>query len=178
MESIGWGYNTPRKFQSDLEKIMAKPILINSDDPILKSLNFRAYRSKVERRVIPFMPSPDEPQTLEIDTPWGEQLLATHGDFLTSEVVSPNDFWPVDPSIFEETYVLIRPGYTVKMAKNLLVPLTDLTKGDLNQLVSIVTLEGTVTVRAGDFYLAKGGKGEIWPFPREKVDTLLVPWED
>jgi hypothetical protein len=41
--------------------------------------------------------------------------------------------------------------------------------------VTVVTLEGDETVRAGDFYLAKGIKGEIWPYPKEKVKDVMMP---
>jgi hypothetical protein len=54
--------------------------------------------------------------------------------------------------------------------------LTDIT-GDPDQEVKVVTLEGEETVRAGDFYLAKGIKGEIWPYPREKIKDVLMPIE-
>ena len=83
--------------------IMDNLIVITSDDPILQALNFKPYRSKVERRVIPFMPAPDEPQTMDIKTPWGAVLTAKSGDFLISEVDAPNDFWPIDAVIFEES---------------------------------------------------------------------------
>src|SRR6266498_2304447 len=107
---------------------MSDPDVIKSTDPILSKLNFKPYRSKVERRVVPFLPSPYEPQTMEINTPWGAQLTARKGDFLVSEVATPNDYWPVDPVIFEESYVIIRPGYCIKKAITLLVPLTDITR--------------------------------------------------
>jgi hypothetical protein len=42
-------------------------------------------------------------------------------------------------------------------------------------MVTVETMEGPVTVRAGDFYLAKGVQGEIWPYPKEKVENALVP---
>ena len=154
---------------------MREPIVITSDDSILNTLDFKPYRSKVERRVILFLPSPGEPQTMEIKTPWGSQLTATLGDFLVSELETPNDYWPVDPLIFEQSYIMLRPGYCVKKAVTLLVPLTDLTNSDADQLVSVVTLEGTETVRAGDFFLAKGVKGEIWPYPRDKIDDVMMP---
>jgi hypothetical protein len=156
---------------------MNNPILITSDDPVLNSLNFKPYRSKVERRVIPFVPPPDRPQTMEVDTPWGQQLTARRGDFLVSEVDKPHDFWPVDPLIFDDSYILIRPGYCVKKAITLLVPLTDLTHGNPDQLVTVVSLEGGETVRAGDFYLAKGIKGEIWAYPKEKINDVMTPAE-
>ena len=148
--------------------------MITSKDSILESLNFKPYRSKVERRVVPFFPKSGEPQTLEIDTPWGTHLTARKGDFLVSEVETPDDYWCIDPVIFEESYVIIRPGYCVKKAVTLLVPLTDLTI-DPNQEVTVVTLEGDETVRAGDFYLAKGIKGEIWPYPKEKINDVMMP---
>jgi hypothetical protein len=155
---------------------MSEPLVITSSDSILKELNFKAYRSKVERRVVPFLPAPHEPQTLEIDTPWGTRLTARKGDFLVSEIAAPEDYWSIDPAIFEESYVIIRPGYCIKKAITLLVPLTDITH-DPNQLVTVVTLEGPETVRAGDFYLAKGIKGEIWPYPKEKINDVMTPVE-
>ena len=154
------------------------PIVITSDDSILESLPFKPYRSKVERRVIPFVPSLDEPQTMEVNTPWGAQLTAKRGDFLVSEVEKPHDFWPVDPTIFEESYVLIRPGYCVKKAITLLTPLTDIAQGDPDQMVTVVSMEGAETVRAGDFYLAKGIKGEIWAYPKDKINEVMVPAEE
>jgi hypothetical protein len=157
-------------------RIKTEPLVITSSDPILRRLDFKPFRSKVERRVVPFFPSPDEPQTMEINTPWGTQLTARKGDFLISEVDTPNDYWSVDPVIFEESYVLIRPGYCIKKAITLLAPLTDIT-GDPDRQVTVVTLEGDETVRAGDFYLAKGIKGEIWPYPVEKIDDVMMPAE-
>ncbi|HSL31568.1 MAG TPA: hypothetical protein VK900_20375 [Anaerolineales bacterium] len=155
---------------------MTEQLMITSSNPILETLNFKPYRSTVERRVVPFFPAPGSPQTMEINTPWGTQLTASKGDFLVSEVDTPDDYWPVDPVIFEESYVIIRPGYCVKKAVTLLVPLTDIT-GDPDQEVTVATLEGNVTVRAGDFYLAKGVKGEVWPYPKEKVGNVLMPVE-
>jgi hypothetical protein len=156
---------------------MSEPIVITSSDSLLGNLDFRPYRSKVERRVVPFFPNPDEPQSMEIDTPWGSQLTAKKGDFLVSEIDTPNDYWPIDPVIFEESYVIIRPGYCVKSAVTLLVPLTDITRGDEDQMVTVVSLEGPLTVRAGDFYLAKGVKGEVWPYPKDKVLDVMIPAE-
>ncbi|HET6821706.1 MAG TPA: hypothetical protein VFH34_03600 [Anaerolineales bacterium] len=155
-------------------KIESKPLVITSSDSILETLDFKPYRSKVERRVVPFFPKPDQPQTLEIETPWGTRLTARKGDFLVSEIETPDDYWAIDPVIFEESYVIIRPGYCVKKAITLLVPLTDVT-GDPDQEVTVVTLEGDETVRAGDFYLAKGIKGEIWPYPKEKIKDVMTP---
>jgi hypothetical protein len=89
-------------------------------------------------------------------------------------VETPEDYWAIDPVIFEESYVIIRPGYCVKKAVTLLVPLTDITR-DQDREVTVVTLEGEETVRAGDFYLAKGVKGEIWPYPKEKIKDVMTP---
>ena len=154
---------------------MKDPIVITSDDSILKTLDFRPYRSKVERRVIPFMPMPNEDQFMDIKTPWGAVLTAKSGDFLISELDKPNDFWPIDATIFEESYALIRPGYCVKKAVTLLVPLTEVTHGDPDAFVIVVSLEGSETVRAGDFYLAKGVKGEVWAYPKDKIQHVMVP---
>ena len=153
---------------------MNDPIVITSDDPILNTLNFKPYRSKVERRVLPFMPGPNEPQAMEVMTPWGSQLTAKPGDFLISELETPNDYWPIDPVIFEDSYVIIRPGYCIKKAVTLLAPLTDITH-DPDRMVTVVSLEGEETVRAGDFFLAKGVKGEIWPYPMEKIADVMMP---
>lgn len=152
---------------------MSEPLIITSSDPILSTLNFKSYRSKVERRVVPFLPAPDDPQTLEINTPWGSQLIAHKGDFLISEIATPNDFWSIDPVIFDESYVITRPGYCAKNAVTLLVPLTDIT-GSPERQVTVITLEGPETVRAGDFYLAKGVKGEIWPYPKGKIFEVMT----
>ena len=130
----------------------------------------------MQRRVVPFFPAPGEAQTMEISTPWGTHLTARKGDFLISEVDTPDDYWPVDPVIFEESYAIIRPGYCVKTGVTLLVPLTDITH-DPHRQVTVVTLEGSETVEAGDFYLAKGVQGEIWPYPKEKVGEVMVPLE-
>ena len=155
-------------------KVRSDPLTITSSDSLLEKLNFKPYRSKVERRVVPFFPAPGDPQTLEIKTPWGAQLTARKGDFLVSEVETPDDYWPIDPVIFEDSYVIIRPGYCVKKAITLLVPLTEVTN-DPEREVTVVSLEGPETVRAGDFYLAKGIKGEIWPYPKEKIDDVMMP---
>ena len=154
---------------------MTEPIVITSDDPILNTMDFKPYRSKVERRVIPFMPMPNEVQSMDIKTPWGAILTAKSGDFLISELEKPNDFWPIDATIFEESYILVRPGFCVKKAVTLLVPLTDMTHGDPNIMVTVVSMEGATTVRAGDFYLAKGVKGEVWAYPKDKIEDVMMP---
>lgn len=152
-------------------------LVITSADPILKTLDFKPYRSKVERRVLPFVPGADEPQTLQLKTTWGGVLTAKPGDMLISELETPNDYWPIDAGIFEESYEMIRPGYCVKKAVTLLVPLTDLTDGDPDRIVIVESLEGSETVRAGDFYLAKGVRGEIWAYQKKKIGKILMPVE-
>jgi hypothetical protein len=156
---------------------MNDPLVLTSSDPVLSTLHFKPFRSKVERRVVPFLPGPDEPQSIEINTPWGGQLTAHKGDFLVSEVATPNDFWAIDPVIFEESYIITRPGFCMKKAITLLVPLTDLTGGDPDRQVTVISLEGPETVRAGDFFLAKGVRGEIWPYPKDKIEDVFVPAE-
>jgi len=156
---------------------MSEPIVLKSDDPILNTLKFKPYRSTVQRRVVPFIPKEGQPQTMEIITPWGVLLTAQKGDLIVSELNVPHDMWPVAPEIFDVSYLVISPGLCVKRAVTLLVPLTDLTDGDENQMVTIYTLEGVDTVRAGDFFLAKGVKGEIWPYPKEKAAKIMKPVE-
>ena len=157
---------------------MSDPISITSDDPRLESLHFRAYQSIVERRVIAFAPEPGKKQTLEIVTPWGETLTARAGDLLVSEVRQPDDYWPVRADIFDETYIITRPGYCIKRGMVHLAPMVELTGGDENAEVTVHSLEDSTTVRAGDFYLARGVKGEIWAFPREKVESILTPADE
>jgi len=157
---------------------MNTPISIKAGDPVLESLNFKPYRNIVERRVEEFKPKPSEPQTLEILTPWGETLTVDIGDFIVSEVNNPKDRWPVRGDIFEKTYEITRPGYGAKRDIVQLVPMTELTGGDENALVLVNSIEGSNTVRAGDFFLARGLKGEIWSFPKQKAAEVLVPVEE
>ena len=155
---------------------MKETMLITSQDEIIKTLDFKAYRSTVERKVERFMPPPDALQDIEIATPWGEYLTANAGDYLVSELdTPPEDRWPVEAGIFEKTYILTRPGFCVKQALTYLVPLVDAVSGNADQEVVVETLEGLVSVRAGDFYLALGVEGEIWPYPKEKVSTVMAP---
>jgi hypothetical protein len=150
------------------------PIHISPNDPIMQKLNFRPYRNSVERQVRQFMPGPGEAQTIEIKTPWGETLTCKKGDYIVSELNAPTDRWPVARDIFEDSYIQVKPGRYTKSLLTHLVPLTDLTGGNLEQEVIVHTLEGDVTVRAGDFYLARGIQGEIWPYPRQKAEATLV----
>lgn len=129
----------------------------------------------VARHVIPFVPKSGEPQTMQVATPWGSTLTAKAGDLLVSEIDKPDDKWPIDSHIFDETYLVTAPGLCIKRAITLLVPLTDVTNGDEDQMVTVHTLEGAETVRAGDFLLAKGVRGEIWPFPKAKADRIMKP---
>jgi hypothetical protein len=84
----------------------------------------------------------------------------------------------VAPDIFDQSYVIVRPGFCVKRAITRLVPLSDVTHGDEDLRVTVETLEGPETVRAGDFYLAMGVKGEIWPYPKEKVNEVMEPADE
>ena len=154
---------------------MKEAILLNSYDPVLSRLDFKPYRSGVERPFRRFMPSLDQPQEIDIVTPWGETLTAQAGDYLVGEADEPDDVWPVEADIFESTYTVLRPGICIKSALTYLVPMTDLTDGDPDQKVTIYTLEGPQTVRAGDFYLAKGVQGEIWSYPKEKIGETMIP---
>lgn len=149
---------------------------LTSDDEIIHQLKFKPYRNMVERRAVQFMPGPEEPQTTNIQTPWGETLTCQRGDYIVNEVDASNDRWPVEREIFEQSYLEVEPGYYVKRPLTYLAPLVDVT-GDPNQMITIHTLEGAVTVRAGDFYLARGIKGEIWPYPKDKAETTLIQAE-
>lgn len=156
---------------------MPESLQLHSTDPIIRTINFQPYRNAVERRAKQFLPGPGEPQEMKVRTPWGETLTADYGDFIVSESDQPDDRWPVTKEIFEKTYMETKPGYYVKRPLNRLAPLTDFTNNP-DRMVTVHTLEGEVTVRAGDFYLARGVRGEIWPIPAEKVHNSMQRVED
>ena len=114
---------------------------------------------------------------MKIPTSWGENLTATPGDYLVGPIDAPDDYWPVDAEIFEKTYEIIGPGICVKTAITELVPLVDVTEGEVDRMVTVHTLEGPVTVRAGDYYLARGVNGEIWTYPKDIVQNEMKPAE-
>lgn len=154
---------------------MSELIEIRSDDPILERFAFRPYHNAMIRRVVPFLPAPDEPQSMEVVTPWGAKLTVKAGDMLISELDAPGDVWPIDAGIFDETYMMTGPGLCIKRAITMIVPLVDAAGGDPDRMVTVYTLEGPETVRAGDFCLAKGVRGEIWPCLNEKVAKTMRP---
>lgn len=154
---------------------MDEPLEISDHDAILDTVDFRPYISNTERHAEQFLPPPDAPQTVEVHTPWGGTLLAQAGDYIVNDVKNRADCWVVEREIFETTYHQVRPGRWVKSAITYLAPLTDLTGQVEDRTVTIHTLEGPVTVRAGDFYLARGAQGELWAIPNEKVHATMQP---
>lgn len=155
---------------------MSEPLVIRAQDPIIKTLRFKPFMNSDERGVEQFLPGQNEPQTIEVRTPWGADLTAKSGDYIVRDLKKAGDRWPVDREIFENTYLITRPGFCIKNAVTELVPMIDLTNGDPDQLVTVETMEGPETVRAGDFYLARGIKGEIWPYPANRMTgTLIMP---
>ena len=154
---------------------MEKALEIRPDDDILSNVKFTIYGYEDKRVAKQFLPELDEPQTKELQAPWGGTMTARSGDYLVSDADSPTDSWPVEREIFEQSYREEKPGTGIfkKFAAVGLVPLTELTGGDPDQLVTVHSLEGALTVRAGDFHLARGVKGEIWPLPNEKVEENL-----
>jgi hypothetical protein len=149
-------------------------IEIRADDERIKHVPFKTYRSTNLRRAIRYSPQGDEPEAIALQTPWGEQLTCQKGDYIVSEVGDSPDRWPVAADIFEKTYIEVQPGYYMKRATVLLAPLIDLTDGNPDTPVTIHTDEGSVRVRSGDFYLARGIHGEIWPIPQEKVSRTMI----
>ncbi len=156
---------------------MEEPIVLTSDSSLIAKLNFKPYRNMSQRGVVPFLPAEHEPQTREVFTPWGSRLTAKKGDMLVFELDKPDDKWPVDAVIFDESYMLMAPGYCIKKGITWLVPLVDVTGGDGESFVEVHTLEGVESVRAGDFFLAKGVRGEIWPYPISKANQIMRPIE-
>ena len=91
--------------------------------------------------------------------------------------MSAGDGWQnpgtVAPSSYPASYTNWQSGHlTPGQAPSELAP-----GGDPDQVVIIKTMEGEETVRAGDFYLARGVKGEIWAYPKEKIGTIMIPAE-
>ena len=156
---------------------MTEPLIVKSDDPILQRLHFKAYRAARERRMVPFLPEEGQPQTRVIETRGGRVLTAKRGDILVSEMDTPQFVWPVDPFIFDATYEVVRPGVCIKRDITWLAPLTELTDGDPDREVTVISLEGANTVRAGDHYLAKGVTGEIWAYDAKKIGKIMKPVE-
>jgi hypothetical protein len=154
---------------------MNQPLTVTSNDPILKQLSFKPYRAAMERRMVPFLPEEGQPQTRVIETRSGRVLTVKRGDILISEMDTPQYVWPVDAAIFDASYEVIRPGVCVKRAITWLVPLTELTDGDPDREVTVVSLEGANTVCAGDYYLARGVAGEIWAYDAKKIGTIMKP---
>jgi hypothetical protein len=154
-----------------------KTIVLKAQDDLVQKLPFKPYRSTAERLVRRFEPDHGGSLSMEVKTPWGELLKVEAGDYLVSEINAPDDTWPVEEEIFAQSYRMTSPGRCVKSALTYLVPLALAVRGDEDQMVTVHTLEGPVTVRAGDFYLARGVQGEIWPIPNEKIGTMLVPLE-
>jgi hypothetical protein len=106
---------------------MTNQIEITQLHPILEKLHFKKYQSTVERRCKRFLPGPGEPDRMEIPTPWGESLTAKAGDYLVSELDNPDDSWPVDADVFENSYEIVQPGVCIKKALTELAPLVDVT---------------------------------------------------
>ena len=66
---------------------MTNPVELTAHDPIIDKLNFKSYKSTVERRFERFTPEPGEPDEKEIPTPWGESLTATAVKWITQTTV-------------------------------------------------------------------------------------------
>lgn len=154
--------------------MMTSSLEIRPDDPVIQTLDFKTYRYTTRREADQFLPDAGEPQTKVVKTPWGDQLTAHPGDYIVHEQGDPDDQWVVEKDVFEDTYEEVEPGTYVKKATVELAPLTALTQ-DPDQDVTIHSREGVLTVRAGDYYLAKGSQEEIWPLPKKKVEQSMEP---
>ena len=156
---------------------MTSPIEIRANDPLIHQLKFETYRYTSLREAEQFLPQSDEQQTKVVKTPWGGELKAQAGDYLVHEQGHPEDSWVVKKEIFEQTYQSVKSGAYLKKDTVDLVPLTQVTR-DPDQDVKVYSLEGPLTVQAGEYYLARGSHGEIWPIPREKVESSMEPVEE
>ena len=111
-------------------------------------------------------------QFIDLEMGDGITLRAESGTYLVSSMDNTEYRWPVEQEIFRKSYTETRPGIYIKSGKTYLTPLTAFTGGDKDQMVTVRTLEGDETIRAGDFYLARGVEGEIWPIPKGAVSYL------
>lgn len=154
--------------------MMVSVIEIRADDALIQQLDFKTYRYTTKRQAQQFTPDADQPQTVDVKTPWGGTLTGKRGDYLVNEYENPDDRWVVEKEIFEATYQEDASGVYRKKAAVDLVPLTQVTH-DPDQEVIVYSTEGPVTARAGDFFLARGVNGELWPMPKNKVESSLEP---
>jgi len=139
-------------------------------------LDFKPYRYTTRRRAKQFLPGRGHPQTTEVKTPWGGTLTAKKGDYLVHEYGNPDNQWVVAKDIFEVTYQELESGIYQKIAAVELAPLTQITH-DPDQEITIHSLEGPLIVKAGDYYLARGIEGEIWPIPNGDIMRDMEPVE-
>ena len=158
---------------------MEKLIELKQDDAILKRVKFKIYGYKDKRVAHQFLPDPDEPDTKNIDVSGGNTLIIKRGDYLVSDAGDPEHAWPVEKEIFEQSHQEEQPGSGLfrKISLVMLAPLTEFTGGNPDQMVIVHTLEGPETVRAGDYHVARGIKGEIWPFPNDRIEKHLYEVE-
>lgn len=147
------------------------PYYLSSDAPILRELPFRKVRYKQIRCASQFFPGPGEPQEMTLHTNWGGELTVKVGDFLVHPQDDPDNVWPVARTIFEQTYEALGGGRFQKSVLTEIIPLEQITQ-DPNQFVIVKSLEGELRVRSGDFYLARGTQGEIWPIPIRSLDAI------
>lgn len=145
---------------------------ISPGDAILKKLDFKPYRYTTKRSAKQYLPGEDQPQTISVKTPWGGVLRGEKGDYLVNEYGNPDNQWVVRQDLFEETYQELDQGIYHKKAIVELVPLTEITH-DPDQEITIHSLEGSLTVRSGDFHLARGVEGKIWPAPNKEISKHL-----
>lgn len=141
------------------------------------TFRFSAFRNKSRRFARQYHPENTASRDYTLKTPWGEELTVSPGDYIVSESGNPEDAWPVEKHIFEKTYVEVEPGVYIKNAVVELVPLWQVVESP-DDMVTVSTLEGNVSVRAADFYLARGIDGEIWPIPKEKVENSMEQFQD
>lgn len=151
---------------------ICQPYYLSSDSPILKEIPFRKVRYHQIRHAYQFLPGPSAPQEMVIHTSWGGELTAQAGDFIVHPLDDPDNLWPVSKDIFLETYQAVGSGAFQKKSVTEIIALDQITQ-DPDRLVIVKSLEGDLKVRSGDFYLARGSQGEIWPIPIKSCDAII-----
>ena len=149
-------------------------------DPVIQTLRFDKYRSKVCIAVTQFLPKDNEPQTCIVNPP--DEVRA--GDYIGSEIGNSTNAWRIEKGTFESSYEWVAPGIARKSAVIELIPLVTLTDNPdrIVKIYSYVPGEETEEAmdgdkrfieRAGDVFLARGAKGELYRYPITKANSEL-----
>ena len=167
----------------DLTATSATPkvdLELRHNDPVIQQLEFDKYRSKVCRAITQFLPKDGEAQTCTVNAPWGTEEVRA-GDYIGSEIGNSTHSWRIEKGAFESSYEWVEPGIARKSAVIELIPLVNLTHNP-DAMVKIYTCipgeeakdaDKHCIERAGEVFLARGVKGELYRYPIAKAEKEL-----